>query len=282
MGVVRCGMGRLRLSGIGNVKVKLHRKMEGTLKTVGVTCDGDGHWYALVTREVPRKVLPGTGHQVGLDVGLRAFVATSDGEWVPNPRPLESARLEVERAQRKVSRRSRGSKRRAKAKRLLARAHARVRNARKDFQHKTARTLVVRNDRLAVEDLNLKGLARGRLARPIHDAAWGQFVSILAAKAEEAGRELLRVDPRGTSQRCSACDQQVPKDLSVRVHQCPHCGLVLDRDVNAARNILRAPAVAEPETRPGRGLRGAAPARRRGQPRRTADSKDPRSSLLAR
>lgn len=254
---------RLRLAGIGNVKVKIHREMEGTLKTVGVTLDSDGHWYALVTRDVAPKPLPATGVETGIDVGLKAFLATSEGELVPNPRPLATARIRVERAQRKVSRRTKGSGRRRKARTLLARAHAHVRNVRRDFHHKTARGLVNRYDRIAVEDLNIKGLARGMIAKSVHDAAWGQFVTILANKAEESGRDLIRVDPRGTTQRCSGCDATVPKDLSVRVHDCPHCGLVLDRDVNAARNILRL----------GRSLRGAAP---------VGDGADPRSPLLVR
>lgn len=253
---------RLRLAGIGNVKMKAHREMEGTLKTVGVTRDGGGHWYAVLTREVPPKPLSPTGREAGIDVGISSFLATSDGDLVPNPRPLETARIRVERAQRKVSRRKRGSYRRRKARQDLARAHAHTRNARKDFHHKTARDLVRRYDRIAVEDLNVRGLARGMLARPVHDAGWAQFFGILTSKAEEAGREVIRVNPAGTSQRCSGCDETVLKDLAVRVHRCPHCGLVMDRDVNAARNIHRL----------GRSLRGAAPAR---------DGVDPRSPYLA-
>lgn len=236
---VVAGGKRLRLSGIGNVKMKAHREMEGTLKTVGVTRDGDGHWYALLTREVPTKPLPATGRTVGIDVGIASFLATSDGELVANPRPLETARRTVVRAQRAVSRKKRGSRRRAKARARLARAHAKIANTRKDFHHKTARDLVRRYDRIAVEDLNVLGLARGMLARPVHDAAWAQFTTTLSAKAEEAGRILVRVDPRGTSQRCSGCDADVPKDLGTRVHRCPHCGLTMDRDINASRNIHR-------------------------------------------
>jgi putative transposase len=255
---------RVRLHGVGNVKVKIHREMEGMLKTIGVTLDGDGHWYALITRDIPLpEPLPATGREVGIDLGLHSFLATSDGEIVANPRPLESARLVVERAQRRVARRTKGSNRRRKARALLARAHSHVCNVRKDFHHKTARSLVERCDWIAVEDLNVKGLARGMLARPVNDAAWARFVTILAAKAEEAGRDLVRVDPRGTSQFCSACGVEVRKDLSVRVHRCHDCGYEVDRDVNAARNVLGL----------GRSLRRAAPAR--------GDCSDPRSPYLA-
>jgi putative transposase len=255
---------RVRLAGIGNVKLKMHRPYEGRLKQISVTLDGDGHWYAaLVCDEVPPKPLPATGRAVGIDVGLTTFAALSDGGMVANPRPLASARVKVLRAQRRVSRRKRGSQRRRKARVLLAKRHARVRNARRDFHHKTACDLVRRYDRMTVEDLNVKGLAGGMLARPVHDAAWAEFTSILTSKAEEAGREVVRVDPRGTSQMCSACGAEVRKTLAVRIHDCPHCGYVADRDTNAARNIQR------------RGHR-----RRGGALKAAAD--DPRSPLLAR
>jgi putative transposase len=258
------GTKRLRLHGIGNIKIKLHRPIEGRIKQVSVTLDGDGHWYAaFACDDVPTKPLPETGVSLGIDVGLTTFAAMSDGTMADNPRPMRVAKNDVARAQRKVSRRKRGSTRRRKAVRLLAKKHAHVANVRKDFHHKTARALVERADRIYVEDLNIKGLAGGMLAKSVHDAGWGQFISILASKAECAGREFLKVDPRGTSQVCSECGAEVRKDLSVRVHDCPHCGYVADRDVNAARNVL------------GRGLRlrGGAPVR---------DSVDPRSHCHAR
>lgn len=232
------GHKRLRLCGIGNVKIKLHRPYEGRVKQISVTLDGDGHWYAcLLCDEVPAKPLPATGLRVGVDVGITTFAALSDGGLVENPRPLERAQADVAKAQRRVSRRKRGSNRRHKARVLLAKQHARVRNARKDFHHKTARDLVRRYDSISIEDLHVKGLAGGMLAGPVHDAGWAQFTTILAAKAECAGRELVKVDPCGTSQTCSECGAEVRKTLSVRVHDCPDCGYRADRDVNAARNI---------------------------------------------
>jgi putative transposase len=253
---------RLRVAGVGNVKIKLHREQEGVLKTIGVTLDGDGHWYTLITRDVEPESLPATGQEIGIDLGLHSFIATSDGEPVPNPRHLETARIRMERAQRKASRRVIGSTRRRRARRELAAAHAHIRNTRRDFHHKTARDLVRRFDFISIEDLNIHGMARGLLAKSVNDAAWAQFISILCAKAEEAGREVVKVNPCGTTQLCSQCGCNVPKDLSVRVHECPQCEYTVDRDVNAARNILRL----------GRSLRRAAP---------NGDRQDPRSPCLA-
>lgn len=255
---------RLRLAGIGKVKIKLHRPYAGRLKQVTVTRDSDGHWYAaLVCDDVPAKPLPSTGKTVGLDVGITTFAALSDGsDPIENPRPLQRAQRKLGRAQRRVAKKRKGSKRHRKAVRVLARQHATVRNTRTDFHHKTARDLVRRYDQITVEDLNVKGLARGMLARHVHDAGWAQFTTILAAKAEEAGREVVRVNPAGTSQQCSACGATTHKDLSVRVHRCA-CGYVADRDVNAARNIHR-----------------LGQSRRRGAP--VGDSDDPRSPLIGR
>lgn len=229
---------RVKLAGIGNVKVKLHRPVEGRIKQASVSLDGDGHWYiAFACVDVPTRPLPTLDTSVGIDVGITTFAALSDGTMVDNPRPYEMAQRSLATAQRRVSRRKRGSKRRRKAVELLAKQSARVQRVRLDFHHKTAHAIVQRFGSIAVEDLNVKGLARMRLAKQVHDAGWAQFTTILEAKAESAGREFYRVDPRGTSQECSGCQERVPKGLHVRVHACPHCGLVLDRDVNAAVNV---------------------------------------------
>ena len=229
---------RVKLAGIGNVKVKLHRPVGGRIKQASVSLDGDGHWYiAFACADVPARPLPPLDTSVGIDVGITTFAALSDGTMVDNPRPYEMAQRSLATAQRRVSRRKRGSKRRRKAVELLAKQSARVQRVRLDFHHKTAHAIVQRFGSIAVEDLNVKGLARMRLAKQVHDAGWAQFTTILEAKAESAGREFYRVDPRGTSQECSGCQERVPKGLRVRVHACPHCGLVLDRDVNAAVNV---------------------------------------------
>jgi len=229
---------RVKLAGIGNVKVKLHRPVGGRIKQASVSLDGDGHWYiAFACADVPARPLPPLDTSVGIDVGITTFAALSDGAMVDNPRPYEMAQRSLATAQRRVSRRKRGSKRRRKAVDLLAKQSARVQRVRLDFHHKTAHAIVQRFGSIAVEDLNIRGLARMRLAKQVHDAGWAQFTTILANKAESAGREFYRVDPRGTSQECSGCQERVPKGLRVRVHACPHCGLVLDRDINAAVNV---------------------------------------------
>jgi putative transposase len=228
---------RVKLSGIGNVKLKMHRPVEGRIKQASVTLSGDGHWYvAFACDGVQPKPLPATGASIGVDVGIKTFAALSNGEMVPNPRPYEAAQYGLGKAQRVVSRRKRGSLRRRKAVRLLAKRHDKVGRVRLDFHHKTALDLVRRFDVIAVENLNVKGLAQMELAKQVHDAGWTQFTTILRAKAENAGREVVAVDPRGTSQECSGCGAVVKKGLDERVHICV-CGLVLDRDTNAAINI---------------------------------------------
>jgi putative transposase len=228
------------MRGIGRIKLHLSRPVEGTVKTVTLKRDSRGDWWVTFSCDsVPARPLPDTGRAVGVDLGLNVFLATSDGETVDNPRHLRTAEADLRRAQRRVSRRKRGGNRRRKAVRVLARKHRRVQDARRDFHFKTALDLVRRYDLIAVENLNIRGLARTRLAKSIGDAGWGQFLHALATKAESAGREVIAVDPRGTSQECSDCGATPDKrkTLSVRTHRCV-CGLVLDRDVNAARNIL--------------------------------------------
>jgi len=235
------GGNRVRLTGIGNVRFRQHRPMEGRTKQVSVTLSGDGRWYvAFVCDQVPIHPLPPTGKEVGIDLGITCFAALSDGPpGIDNPRPMEKAQWQLARSQRRVSRRKRGSSRRKKAVALLAQRHDRIAAIRRDHHHNAALLLVRNYDRIGIEDLEVRGLARGMLAKQVHDAGWGQFTTILRAKAESAGREVVAVDPRGTSQECSACGREVNKSLAVRVHNCPYCGLIVDRDINAARNILQ-------------------------------------------
>jgi len=230
---------RLTLRGIGTAKLFLSRPIEGRVKTVTLRRDRCGDWFVtFCCGDVSVRPLPATGQSVGVDVGLEAFATLSNGGAIPNPRHLASREVEVKRAQRIVSKRRLGGRNRRKAVRLLALRHRKVERARRDFHFKTAHALVQRFDRIAVEDLNVKGLAGGMLAKSVNDAGWGQFLSILASKAESAGRDLIAVDPRYTSQDCSGCGHRVAKPLSQREHQCQECGLCLSRDENAARNIL--------------------------------------------
>mgnify|MGYP001601656919 CR=1 FL=1 len=228
----------LALTKVGVLKVKLHRPLEGTVKTLTLKREC-GKWYALFSCEVETAPLLPSDKAVGIDLGLESFLTTSDGEHVENPRHLRQAEFRLVKAQQRVSQRKKGGNRRRKAVRLLARQYQKVRNCRKDFHHKTARELVQSYGFIAAEDLRIRNMVQnGHLSKSISDAGWGQFVSILQAKAEWAGREVVLVNPRNTSQVCSRCGAHVSKPLSERVHSCPICGLFLHRDVNAARNIL--------------------------------------------
>jgi putative transposase len=230
--------GRLYLQGAGEIKVKLHRPVDGVIKTVSVKREA-GRWYALFSCEVEPAALPPSDEAVGIDVGLTTFAVLSDGSEIANPRYARKAAAAVRRAQRKVARRKRPSNGRRKAVVLLQKAHAHVVHQRNDFHHKAARALVNRFGLIVVEALNVKGQAGSMLARSVHDAAWGMFLDRLDEKAESAARQVVRVNPKGTTQRCSGCQTVVPKTLSLRWHDCPACGLSLSRDENAAREILR-------------------------------------------
>ena len=230
---------RVKVPLLGKVKLCYHRPLEGRPRTMKIKLDGDGNWYISIACDgVQAKPLPATGASVGVDLGLLTFAATSDGEMFENPRPLRVARIRMERAQRRVSRRKKGSKRRRRAVRLLGRQYAHVANIRREQHIVVARSLVARYDTIYVEDLNIKGLAAGMFAKSVNDAAWGRFQHWLDCKAEEAGRRVVEVDPRGTSQTCSRCGcVGEHKSLAVRVHRCADCGLEIDRDVNAAVNV---------------------------------------------
>lgn len=230
--------GKVYLPKIGKVNIKLHREIPGNIKTVTVT-RRNGKYYACFTVEVESVLLPKTGRTVGIDVGVSAFVATSDGLLVQSPQTYRKAEKSLKTLQREVSRRKKGSNRRRKSVQKLASVHEKIANQRKDIAHKTARYLVNNYDLIAHEDLQIKNMVKNHhLAKSIQDSGWGMFFDILAYKAEEAGKQVVKVNPHNTSQICSGCGHIVKKTLAVRIHKCPHCGLELDRDINAARNIL--------------------------------------------
>ena len=187
--------------------------------------------------------MPATGKETGIDVGLEVVLITANGEAVANPRHYRRGEKKLAKANKRVSRREKGSKRRGKAVTQLGKAHQRVKRQRvkrqrADFPHQTALHLLRQYDTISLEDLRVANLVRNRsLAKSISDAGWAQFRSILEAKAACAGRRVIAVPPASTSQECSGCGARIPKSLSVRTHVCTSCGLVLDRDENAARNI---------------------------------------------
>jgi putative transposase len=220
--------GKLYIQGVGEIKVKLHRPVAGRIKTVTVKRDA-GRWCVCFSVEVAETADTRLYTDIGIDVGLTSFAVLSDGTMIDNPRWYRQAQDKLRLAQRRVARRRRGSHGRRKAVRLLQQAHARVRNQRRDFQHKLARRLIETASVIFVEDLNIKGMARGMLAKSITDAGWAQFLQILSSKAAEAGCVVIGVPPSGTSQTCT-CGASVPKTLSQRWHRCVACGLSLARD----------------------------------------------------
>ncbi|MDE2095679.1 MAG: transposase [Patescibacteria group bacterium] len=236
---IRLNGNRLRVQHIGMIRVKVHRVVEGKIKTVTLKREAD-KWYVILScdlGDVP--VQPSTNPPIGIDMGLESFLTTSEGQSFPNPRYLKKELPKLRVTGRAVARKKKGGSNRRKAVRKLQRIHARVRNLRREHHHQTTLALILTYGLIALESLNIRGMLRnGRLARAIADAAWGGFVNILKGKAESAGVRIVEVDPRGTSQQCSACGREVRKDLSVRWHDCPYCNLSLHRDHNAALNIL--------------------------------------------
>ena len=229
----------LYLSKIGIIKIIVHRPLRGVVKTLNIRRDAVGNWYANFSCEVELEPLPKSEKSIGIDVGLESFATFSNGNKVPNPRFFRRDEKELAKAQRKLSKAERGMPERSKRRKAVAHIHQRIANRRKDFAHKLSRKIVNEHDIIALEKLNSKNMLQNHyLAKSISDAAWNQLVQYIQYKAECADRKCVLVDPRNTSKQCSQCGTLVEKPLSVRTHRCPVCGLVIDRDENAAINIL--------------------------------------------
>ncbi len=233
--------GRLKIQGIGAIKVKWHRPIppDTRIKQVILHRKVD-RWYATFQIELPK--LTGPQHQgepVGIDLGLRNLLALSNGELIQTPRYHLQSERKLRVQQRRVSRRKQYSTGWRKAARLVARTHSHIASQRRDLAHKLSRRLADRFCLIAVEDLPIKGLSRTRLSKSVHDAGWAQLLLLLDYKVENTGSRVISVNRHLTSQLCSNSGIIVKKDLNVHPHVCPNCGLVLDRDVNAARNILK-------------------------------------------
>ena len=225
---------RIGLVGVpGGIKVVWHRDLpdEAKLGTAILTRQ-QGKWFVVLSVEAEFAEICGSG-SVGIDLGLNSLIATSGGETVEMPRFARRAQKAQRRRQRALARCKRGSKRRLKAKARLAAGSAKIARQRRDHLHKLSRSLVSRYQGIAFEDLNMTGLKKGMLARSVHDAAWSLLVQLARYKAENAGAEVVLVDPRGTSQTCPECGTVKAKTLATRTHAC-ECGVVLDRDVAAA------------------------------------------------
>jgi putative transposase len=231
--------GRLKLSGIGRVVVRWHRPLDGQIKTVRITRRA-GKWYACFACKVEATPLPATGRDIGVDMGIASLITTSEGEKDAHPRWYRAAQRKLRVLQRRVARCKKGSTNRRKAVLQLQRQHERITNTRKDYLKKLAHRLVSQYDRIALEDLRITNMVRNRhLAKSILNAGWGYLVQHITSKAAEAGRVVCLVDPRYTSKTCSRCEHVFESlSLSDRWIEC-HCGLSLDRDHNAAVNILK-------------------------------------------
>jgi putative transposase len=222
--------GTLVLAKLGPIKMVLHRPIKGTPKTAIVQRTPTGKWFVSISveigeEEVTGRHLPVRTEEVGIDVGLKTFAYLSTGE--------EAA---LARASRKLSKAPKGSKQREKKRKVVARVHERTLNRRKNFIEQEVCKLIKRFGLLAVEALVVRNMVKNpKLAKSIADASWSMFFTRLLDKAEEAGRDVVRVNPAYTSQNCSACGHRQPMPLSVRVYECPHCGLVIHRDHNGSK-----------------------------------------------
>ncbi|MFO7285195.1 MAG: RNA-guided endonuclease TnpB family protein [Thermobifida fusca] len=234
--------GKLNLAKIGDVRVRWSRDLPSEPSSVTVIKDAAGRYFASFVVEVTGEPLPETEHEAGIDLGLTHFAVLSDGRKVSSPKFLRRAERRLCKAQQALSRKAKGSANRRKAAARVARLHARVADARRDHHHKLSTAIIRENQAVYVEDLAVKGLARTRLAKSVHDAGWAQFVSMLEYKAARYGRTFVRVDRwLPSSQTCSVCFvNDGPKPLSVREWTCRACQTTHDRDVNAARIILAA------------------------------------------
>lgn len=231
--------GFLKLSKIGSIKIKLHRPIFGTIKTCTIQRYA-GKWYACISVECRPQPLPKSKRACGVDMGIESFATLSNEDKIENPKFFKHEEKQLTKAQRKLSKQTKGTPAYKKAKKVVARIHERISNKRRNFIHQASRAIINKFGIICLEKLNTKDMMQNHyLAKSIADVAWNQFFQALLYKAEEAGREVILVNPRNTSQVCSQCGALVEKKLSNRWHKCPVCGIHLHRDINASRNILR-------------------------------------------
>ena len=233
---------------LGHVKFNLYRPIEGKIKTVTIKRSASNKWWVSFACDVgaaPQALDVNTipeDRKIGIDLGLTHLFTDSDGNHIKNKRHFKKSQAKLKRLQQNLSRKSKGSKSRERARVAVAKLHEHIHNQRLDGARQLVAKLFNKYDLVAYEDLNVKGLINkdnSKLAKSIHDASWSIFIQCLINKAENAGKLAVKVDPRGTSQNCSGCGAKVPKTLRDRVHDCPECGLKLDRDHNAAINVKK-------------------------------------------
>jgi putative transposase len=230
----------LQLSKIGNIKLKLSRPLPPDSRIIHCTMkESNGRWFACFAVEYTPTPILGRNKRIGIDVGIENFAALSDGTFIENPRYFERSQKKLRRAQRRIAipRKEKDSNRRKKAKILASKVYQKIANQRNDFLHKLSTNLVRKYDHIAVEDLNIAGLAGGFLAKQVRDCSWGILITFLSYKEAESGGILEKVSSNRTSQECPRCGRIKKKDLSERMHNCD-CGYSTHRDHAAAQIVL--------------------------------------------
>jgi len=232
--------GRLSVSKVGHIKIVMHREMCGKPKTATIRRSSTGKWYVTFSCEVEPQLLPASDKAVGIDVGLHTFAMLPDGTLIENPRFFREEEKALANAQRKLNKAAKGTPERARRRKVVSRVHERIRFRRDDFSHQLSRKIVNNYGIICVEDLSVNRMVHNHcLAKSIADAAWSGFFAMLSYKAESAGRKLVKVKPAYTTQDCNRCGHRQKLTLADRIYHCPCCGLHIDRDLNAAKNILR-------------------------------------------
>ena len=241
--------GTIEFSKIGMIKCNYLREIKGEIKGVVLKRQSNTKYFAIIQTEQEKQPLSKTEKSIGIDVGISSFAVDSDGNSFENPKFIDQTLQKIKKEQRKLSKKKKGSQNRHKQKLKLAKLHEKVVNQRKDYLHKISRYYINKYDTICVEDLQIFRMtkagerdhrSRKTLHRHILDASWGQFMNYLEYKAENADKQVIFINPKNTTQRCSQCGQIVQKELSDRLHECPFCKVILNRDYNASLNILKA------------------------------------------
>lgn len=233
---------RVCLSKVGSIPIKYHREIVGTPKTVNIKRTPTGKWFVSISCEYEAVPLPTLNNSVGIDMGLENFATTNDGHTIQNPNFFRKDEKQIAKVQRKLSKQAKGTPERAKARKAVAHCYERTAWRRDNFCHQESRKIINGYQIIITEDLDTKKMSESQATernKSIRDVAWGKFLDMLSAKAVEAGRAHIRVNPAYTSQDCSGCSNRQEMPIHIRDYKCPKCGLALHRDVNAARNILR-------------------------------------------
>jgi putative transposase len=235
------GNNKLQLSKIGKVKIKQHRKIDGNIKTLTIHKNNVNHWFACFSVEVEQNILSNNNKAVGIDLGIEKFAVLSDTTVVENPKHLNKNLKQLQKQSKRYSN-AKTKECKTKQKYKLSKLHLKIKNSRNDFLHKASRNIINNNDIIVVENLDIRNMQDNNyriLNRYIGDAGWNTFINMLFYKAEEAGRLIIKVNPKNTSKTCSSCGY-INKDLELkdRIYKCPQCNIEINRDYNASLNIL--------------------------------------------